>query len=167
MTAVANPPRVGVACLVTRGGRILLLRRQRSHGAGSWSTPGGHLDFGETPEACAIRETEEESGLRIVAPEFFAITNDIFAEDGKHYITVWMRAEVGEGEPAVRDAAEVAEIGWFDPDALPAPLFLSLANLLAGRSLPPVPPMSPRRTGTAGSKDSPRLIAHVDTENAR
>jgi 8-oxo-dGTP diphosphatase len=118
-----------------RAGRILLMRRQRSHGAGSWSTPGGHLDFGESPEACAIRETEEETGLTVERAELFAITNDVFAEEGQHYVTLWMRAVTSHGEPAVGDGAEVAEVGWFDPDALPAPLFLSLSNLVAGRAL--------------------------------
>lgn len=130
-------PRVGVACLVTRAGRMLLLRRQRSHGAGSWSPPGGHLEFGEPPAACAIRETAEETGLRIGEPEFFAVTNDLFVDDGKHYITIWMRAESPEGNPAVIDPSEVADVGWFAADALPTPLFLSLGNLLGGRALIP------------------------------
>ena len=142
-------PRVGVACLVMRAGRVLLLRRQRSHGAGSWSPPGGHLDFGETPEACAIRETAEETGLVVPHVGFFAITNDVFAEDGKHYITIWMRAEVESGEPGVRDPAEVAEVGWFDPAAMPAPLFLSLSNLLAGRQLVPSPAPALKRLAIA------------------
>src|SRR5687768_5483137 len=86
MSETHSNPRVGVACLVTRSGRLLLLKRQRSHGSGSWSPPGGHLDFGETLEACAIRETLEETGLHVADPEFFAITNDIFASDGKHYV---------------------------------------------------------------------------------
>ena len=144
MNVATERPRVGVACLVTRDGRILLLRRQRSHGAGSWSPPGGHLDFGEAVAACATRETLEETGLRIVDPEFLAVTNDIFESDGRHYITVWMRAESRDGEVGVQDPAEVAEVGWFAPDALPSPLFLSLANLLAGRSLPPALPVIAR-----------------------
>ena len=135
--AAAAHPRVGVACLVTRHGRLLLLRRQRSHGAGSWSPPGGHLDFGESLEACAIRETMEETGLHVADPRFVAVTNDIFESDGRHYVTVWMRADADAGEPSVQDPAEAAEVGWFAPDRLPAPLFLSLANLLAGRALPP------------------------------
>ena len=81
-------PGVGVACIVMRAGRVLLIRRQRSHGAGTWSTPGGHLDFGETPTECAIRETEEETGVRVSRVEFLAVTNDVFANAGKHYITV-------------------------------------------------------------------------------
>ena len=139
MSETLPRPRVGVACLVTRAGRVLLLRRQRSHGAGSWSPPGGHLDYGETIDACAIRETLEETGLRITEPEFFAITNDVFESDTRHYVTVWMRAESAAGDPSVQDPAEVAEVGWFEPGDLPSPLFLSLANLMAGRSLPRIP----------------------------
>ena len=47
-----------------------------------------------------------------------------------------MRAESTAGDPSVQDASEVADLGWFEPDDLPAPLFLSLANLIAGRTLP-------------------------------
>jgi 8-oxo-dGTP diphosphatase len=126
-----------------RAGRVLLIRRQRSHGAGTWSTPGGHLDFGETPAACAIRETEEETGVCVSRVEFLAVTNDVFADEGKHYVTVWMRGDADEGDAQVRDPAEVAEVGWYAPDGLPTPLFLSLENLLAGRCLPPAPAAMP------------------------
>ena len=145
MPSIRRAPGVGVACIVTRAGRVLLVRRQRSHGAGTWSTPGGHLDFGETPAECAIRETEEETGIRVSAVEFVAVTNDIFTAEGKHYITLWMRGEADTGEASVRDAAEIAEVGWFTPDALPSPLFLSLENLLAGHCLPGNPPNMPFR----------------------
>lgn len=136
MELATGVPRVGVACIVTREGRTLLVRRQRSHGAGSWSTPGGHLDFGESPVACAIRETEEETGVRVAHPGFVAITNDVFADDGKHYITIWMHAEAGDTEAVIRDPSEIADVGWFAFDDLPSPLFLSFENLLAGRHLP-------------------------------
>ncbi len=50
--------------LIVRGGRILLCRVAPGNlGAGSWTLPGGGLDFGEGPEAGAIREVEEETGL--------------------------------------------------------------------------------------------------------
>lgn len=136
MTDWPKLPRVGVACVVMRNGRILLMRRAGRHEAGSWSTPGGHLDFGETPTACAARETEEETGVQVSNVEFLAVTNDIFPASGKHYITIWMRAESDLADPVIGDPTEVAEVGWYDLDALPAPLFLSLDNLLAGRCLP-------------------------------
>lgn len=48
---------VGVAVIVKRGGKILLIKRQGSHGAGTWAPPGGHIDFGESVEETARRET--------------------------------------------------------------------------------------------------------------
>lgn len=133
---VTNPPRVGVASLILRGGRVLLVQRKHSHGAGSWSTPGGHLEHGETPEACAIRETREEVGLEVTAVRFLAVTNDIFDTEGKHYITIWMEAVCERGEPRIAAEDEVAALGWFAWDALPAPLFIPFENLLHCRSYP-------------------------------
>jgi len=132
MTANMNP-RVGVGFLIWRGDELLLIRRQGVHGAGTWSTPGGHLEYGETPEECAIREAEEETGVHAANVTFRGITNDIFVESGKHYITIWMQGEYESGEATVNAPYEVAEVGWYKMDALPSPLFLSLEHLLAGK----------------------------------
>ncbi|MBT8397074.1 MAG: NUDIX domain-containing protein, partial [Gemmatimonadetes bacterium] len=110
---------------------------QNVHGSGSWSTPGGHLDYGESPEACAVREAKEETGVVVSHVTFRAITNDIFETDGRHYITVWMEGQHQMGEPVVNAPHEMSEVGWFRWDELPAPLFLSLENLLSGRCYPP------------------------------
>ena len=107
------------------------------HGAGSWSTPGGHLDFGESPEACAIREAKEETNVTVSNVRFRAVTNDFFADEGKHYITLWLEGDYAGGEPVVNAAYEMAEVGWFAWDALPQPLFLSLRQLLDGAHYPP------------------------------
>jgi 8-oxo-dGTP diphosphatase len=131
-----DSPKVGVGVIITRGDSVLLLRRKYVHGAGSWSTPGGHLDFGETPEECAIREVQEETGLVVRSVRYRAITNDVFEAEGKHYITIWMEAEYAGGEPLVNDASEMSEVGWFTWDALPQPLFLPLQHLLAGQCYP-------------------------------
>lgn len=45
---------------VRRGDEILLIEKKRGLGAGKINGPGGRLDRGETPEQCAIRETQEE-----------------------------------------------------------------------------------------------------------
>jgi 8-oxo-dGTP diphosphatase len=127
---------VGVAIIVTRGNQVLLLKRLNVHGAGSWSTPGGHLDFGETPEECAIREAREETGLDIVNIAFKAITNDIFETENKHYISIWMEGEYQSGEAVLAAPYESSEIGWFDWDKLPQPLFLPFQNLLNGNRYP-------------------------------
>lgn len=115
---------------------MLLIRRRGAHGDGTWSTPGGHLDHGESPEACAIRETAEETGLYLDAVTYFALTNDIFTGSGLHYITIWMRATVDAASAArvaISAPDELDAVGWFAWTGLPEPLFLSLHNLLAGR----------------------------------
>jgi 8-oxo-dGTP diphosphatase len=136
MTHAALHVRVGVAVLVVRDDQVLLLKRQGSHGAATWSTPGGHLDFGETPEQCGVREVQEEVGLVVADLTFLTITNDLFETEGKHYITIWMRAGRVLGEPTLASPREMTAIGWFGWDALPQPLFLPVANLVAGRSYP-------------------------------
>ena len=133
-----NPhPRVGVAIILTRGDQVLLMKRKGPHGTGTWSTPGGHLEFAETPEQCAAREAKEEVGVDVVDIRFRAVTNDLFEATGRHYITIWMEAAGFSGEPAIAAASEVAEIGWFAWDALPSPLFMPLANLINQKSYPP------------------------------
>lgn len=128
-------PFVGVAVLVSASDTkdVLLLKRQNSHGDGTWAPPGGHLEFAESVEACAIRETLEETGLVLTHIRFIGITNDIFAAEGKHYVTIWVEGERVDGEPHVAHPEKVAEVGWFSWDALPAPLFLSFENFVRGQ----------------------------------
>jgi len=129
-------PQVGTAIIITKDDKVLLMKRKGPHGQGTWSTPGGHLDFGETPEQCAAREAKEEVGLDVVDVRFRAVTNDVFEETGKHYITIWMDGS-STGEPTMASEREISEIGWFAWDALPSPLFLPLENLVKEKSYPP------------------------------
>lgn len=129
-----NVVRVGVGVIIEDAqGRVLLLKRAGLHGNGTWSNPGGHLDPGETPDQCAIRETREETSVEIGNLRFRGLTNDIFPASGKHYITIWMQGDIVSGEPTLTAPDEALEIGWFAWDALPEPLFLPLAQLVAGR----------------------------------
>jgi len=74
---------------------------------GSWSIPGGHLEFGESFAQCASRELEEETGLQ-VPPEkmrYLTTINSVYEEKGKkyHFVTAAMGCEMPEGEqPVVR-----------------------------------------------------------------
>lgn len=72
--------------------------------SGTWAPPGGHLDYGETFEGCAVRETFEETGLVVEAVKFFTAVNDIMEVEGKHYVTIYMGCVVtGENiEPKVK-----------------------------------------------------------------
>jgi 8-oxo-dGTP diphosphatase len=129
-------PGVGVGVIVTKGDQVLLLRRTNVHGSGTWSTPGGHLDFGELPEQCAVREVKEETGIEIGEVEFRAVTSDLFEAEGKHYLTLWFEAEHESGEARVAAPEEMSDVGWFGWGKLPSPLFLPLQNLLDGICYP-------------------------------
>jgi len=128
-------PYVGVGCIVERDDKILLVRDHR----GLWSTPGGHLDFGESPSACAARETREEAGIVVTDVDFVAVTNDVLDDVGKHYVTIWMRGEAKDAVTSVEDTAEIAEVGWFSPREMPGTLHKFFLNLIFGRCMPQAP----------------------------
>ena len=118
--------------VIRRGAEVLLVRRHNVHGAGTWSTPGGYFEYGETPEACAAREALEETGVTVGEVRFLAVTNDFFPEREKHFITLWMHADYADGEAGLNAPDETTEVRWFPHDQLPEPLFLCFANLTQG-----------------------------------
>ncbi|MDO6407081.1 MAG: NUDIX hydrolase [Pantoea sp.] len=133
-------PKIGVGVLIFRHGKLLLGRRKGSHGAGDWSAPGGHLEFGETPEACARRETLEETGLQLHSLQNGAFVSDVFPEVQKHYITLFMVALHAEGEPQCLEPEKCEGWQWFAPEALPEPLFAPLRTLIARDGLAALQP---------------------------
>jgi 8-oxo-dGTP diphosphatase len=120
---------------VRRGGDVLLVRRRGSHGTGTWSPPGGYLDFGEHPSDCAVRETREETGLEVDTPRFAGLTNDLFAAEGKHFVTLWFEAEYRGGQAGVAAADELDDVRWFPNGALPELLFSPFERFVAGQVL--------------------------------
>ena len=92
--------------------------------------PGGHLRDGESAEACALRELEEETDLRGVNPRLVAGTNDVFPE-GLRYRTVFVCVDWAGGEPVLRERQACTCWRWFSWDAAPEPLFLPVASLRA------------------------------------
>lgn len=124
-----NRPKVGVGVIIMRDGKVLMGLRKSAHGIGTWCFPGGHLEYGETPEECGIRETLEETGLQIKKAIRGPYTNDIFAGDTKHYVTLYVIAEEFSGEPKVMEPEKCEKWEWFSWDAMPSPLFVPLENL--------------------------------------
>jgi ADP-ribose pyrophosphatase YjhB (NUDIX family)/GNAT superfamily N-acetyltransferase len=129
-------PRVGVGVFVLRDGLVLLGQRRGSHGAGTWALPGGHLEFGETVERCALREIHEETGLTVNVVARGPYTNDVFEDAGKHYVTVFVLAQAPHGEPELREPAKCTEWRWCRWSDLPTPLFAPLAALHASGYVP-------------------------------
>lgn len=129
-------PLVGVSVLIIDGDRILLEKRDKDPGMGAWKAPGGHMEFGETPEETAAREVEEEVGIKLGKIKFRTMTNDVFEDGSKHYITIWMEAKYEGGEPEVKAPYEESEVAWFHWNDLPQPLYLPVRHLLEGKTYP-------------------------------
>lgn len=122
--------RVGIGVFVFKDGKFLMGQRRGSHGEGSWSIPGGHLEFGETFENTAKREVLEETGLHITNIRFGAVTNDHFKDDGKHYVSVWVVGDWVSGEAQILEPDKLVDMQWYDFDTLPEPLFMPWQQLL-------------------------------------
>lgn len=105
-------------------------QRKGSHGDGSWSIPGGHLEFGEQFEETAAREIYEETGLKVKNIRFGALTNDYFPNEGKHYISIWMMSDYDGGIEQILEPESYINQKWFSFDNLPSPLFLPWNQLL-------------------------------------
>jgi 8-oxo-dGTP diphosphatase len=139
-------PRIGIGVIVCREMNVLLGHRRLSHGDGTWSFPGGHLEWFEGVSECARREVGEETGLGIDNLRCGPFTNDRFQAEGLHYVTLFVVADSRSGVPERREPDKCDEWRWFPWDSLPRPLFLPVENLLKtgfnpfdGRSLYDLP----------------------------
>lgn len=125
-----NRPKVGIGVIIIKDKKILLGKRKNAHGEGSWCYPGGHLEFGESWEECSRREVWEEVGIQIKNIRFGTITNDIFENEHKHYITISMISDYESGEVKLMEPDKCDKWEWFEWDNLPSPLFLPTINQL-------------------------------------
>jgi 8-oxo-dGTP diphosphatase len=106
-------PKVAVAVLVSRDGRLLLNRRAIEPGLGAWSFPSGYVNRGERLEEAAVREVKEETGLDVEIEGLFGV----YSERGNPVVLIVYTARSATGEAVA--GPEVAEVGWFSPEALP------------------------------------------------
>jgi len=89
---------------------LLLTKRAsdlRAH-AGQWAMPGGRIDAGETPEAAALRELQEEVGLALGAEAVLGRLDDYATRSG--YVITPVVVWAGPARDVVPNAAEVASI---------------------------------------------------------
>ena len=124
----APRPRIGIGIMIqNEKGEVLLGRRKGSHGAGEWSFPGGHLEFGETIFESAKREVEEETGLTINQFILMSVFDEMryISSDGKHYVNIGLRGTYAGGQVQCREPDKCDGWEWFPLDRLPEHLFES------------------------------------------
>ncbi len=133
MTVAAIRPVLATSTAVFRDGRVLLARRGKAPMKGVWTLPGGRVEPGEPLAAAAARELMEEVSVEVdilgVSGALDIIYRDAAGVLGAHYVVVVHAALWRAGEPAV--GPEAAEVGWFEPGALPEPVTDGLGDMVA------------------------------------
>jgi ADP-ribose pyrophosphatase YjhB (NUDIX family) len=124
-----NPfPTVDVIIEINKG-IVLIKRANPPYG---WALPGGFVDYGESLEACAVREAKEETSLDITLLEQFHTYSDPSRDPRHHSVTTVFIGEA-QGEPIGADDAKIA--GVFSLDRLPEPLVFDHAKIIHDYSL--------------------------------
>ena len=122
-------PKIGVATIVIENGNVLLGQRKNAHGEGLWAPPGGHLEYKETIEQCAIRELKEETGLQALELKTLTWTENLIEEH--HYITFFVIITKFEGLLQPLEPHKCSLWSWFKWDNLPSPLFSPFSSFHA------------------------------------
>jgi 8-oxo-dGTP diphosphatase len=112
---VRRPRTEGVKIVVRREDDVLLVRHAYGR-RGEWDLPGGFMNSGEPPQDAALREVEEELGLRATRP--VALGTLLQRGGGKRDMVHGFAADA-DGTPLVIDEAEIAHARWFAHDDLP------------------------------------------------
>ncbi|HEX3264264.1 MAG TPA: NUDIX domain-containing protein [Candidatus Limnocylindrales bacterium] len=142
-----GPPRItrlAAYGLLWRDGRVLLCRTAAGHlGVGRWTLPGGGIVFGESPQAGAIREVEEETGLVAEITGSPVIDSD----SGTwplgdppipfHQIRFVYPMRVVGGMERVEEGGSTDAFEWFAPDALRTIPIVRLVSIALGVPMAP------------------------------
>jgi 8-oxo-dGTP diphosphatase len=106
------------------GGIVLIQRKNPPLG---WAIPGGFLDWGETVEACAVREAREETGLAVRLEDLFYVYSHP-ARDPRHHTVTTVFVASSDGRPVAADDANDA--GVFTAGTLPVPVAFDHGQIL-------------------------------------
>ena len=98
--------------------RVLLIERGNEPFKGCWAIPGGFLNMDETTEQCAIRELEEETGLKVNKVRQIGAYSKVDRDPRGRTISVAYLAIV-EQPSEVSGQDDAAKAKWFSTNALP------------------------------------------------
>lgn len=99
-------PALAADAAVRRGDSVLLIQRKFPPMQGSWALPGGFVDQGEDPIHAAVRELEEETGLKGTEPTLLMVMGDPVRDPRKHIVSIVYEITVTEDQtPCAGDDA--------------------------------------------------------------
>lgn len=114
-------PAVTADCIViTREAepKVLLIQRGNQPFKGGWAFPGGFMNMDETTEQCAIRELEEETGLKVSKVNQIGAYSKVERDPRGRTVTVAYLAIV-DAPIAVNGQDDASKAQWFPLSALP------------------------------------------------
>jgi 8-oxo-dGTP diphosphatase len=121
-----NPlPTVDIIIEIAGGGIVLIERKNSPHG---WALPGGFVDYGESLEAAAVREAQEETSLKVNLTEQFYTYSDP-SRDLRHHTISTVYIATAQGVPRGADDAKTAAV--YGENQLPAPIVFDHSRILA------------------------------------
>jgi mutator protein MutT len=98
-----------------RDDQILLMRRANTgYEDGKYSLPSGHIEAGEFPDAAAIREAQEEVGVKIQDLRFKQV---LYSDD--NYVCFFFETTKWDGEIRNCEENKCDDLNWFDLNNLP------------------------------------------------
>jgi 8-oxo-dGTP diphosphatase len=110
---------MAVHLFLVKGSEVLLLRRYHTgYEDGNYSVVAGHLDGGEEVKAAAIREAEEEAGIRI-ASEDLRVVGVMHRQSTDERVDFFVVANRWAGAVTNREPHKCDELSWYDMDRLP------------------------------------------------
>lgn len=99
---------------------ILLVKRVDSgRWSGMWTLPGGRIDPGESWRHCAVRETLEETGVRLNVEDANSELVLHYQDSGGARVYYFSRWNQYQGDPVNREPKQHSAVAWFSLYALP------------------------------------------------
>lgn len=99
--------------------KVLLIKRGMDPFKGRWALPGGFVKIDESVDTCAVRELEEEAGIKDVYLEQLYTFGRVDRDPRERVISVAYYALIPGEDVELKAGTDAAEAEWFDVDDLP------------------------------------------------
>ncbi len=114
--------RITTLCYLEQNGRYLMLHRvvkKQDENKDKWIGVGGHLEPGESPEDCLVREVKEETGLELTSYRFRGLVTFVSEQWGTEYMCLYT-ADGWKGElpPQQMESCQEGILEWVDKDRI-------------------------------------------------